>query len=267
MLASKYSTPAKHYTCPGGRCEGRPECYWRESCGFNYGTIAPMALDIHRIKALCFDVDGTLSDTDDYYAQKIVDILPRFLFSNPMQTARRIVMWVEAPGNALLGFADTIGIDDEMTAFIEWLNRNRKHPTKNFLLVPGVDKMLEQMKGRYPMAVVSARDEKSTIRFLKQFDLCKYFDPIVTGLSAPHTKPYPDPILLAAQKMGVNPHECVMIGDTTVDIRAGKAAGAQAIGVLCGFGEEDELLQLGADLILKSTSDLTELFIERIPLA
>jgi len=231
-----------------------------------YGTIASMALDISRIKALCFDVDGTLSDTDDYYAQKIVDLLPRFLFRNPMQTARRIVMWVEAPGNALLGFADMIGIDDEMTAFIEWLNRNRKHPTKNFLLVPGVDKMLEQIKGRYPMAVVSARDEKSTVRFLEQFDLCKYFDPIVTGLSTPHTKPYPDPILFAAQKMGVEPQECLMIGDTTVDMRAGKAAGAQAVGVLCGFGEEDELLQLGADLILKSTSDLIELFLERTPL-
>jgi hypothetical protein len=76
----------------------------------NYGKIARMTLDIARIKALCFDVDGTLSDTDDLYAQKIVDILPRFLFHDPMQTARRIVMWVEAPGNALLGLADTIGI-------------------------------------------------------------------------------------------------------------------------------------------------------------
>jgi phosphoglycolate phosphatase len=60
--------------------------------------------------------------------------------------------------------------------------------------------------------------------------------------------------------MGVKPEECLMIGDTTVDIRAGKAAGAQALGVLCGFGEEPELRQLGADLILNSTSDLTELF-------
>jgi HAD superfamily hydrolase (TIGR01509 family) len=219
-----------------------------------------MTLDISRIKALCFDVDGTLSDTDDLYAQKVVDLLPRFLFPNPMQTARRLVMWVEAPGNALLGFADTIGIDDEMTAFIEWLNRNRKHPRKNFLLVPGVDEMLAQLHGRYPMSVVSARDEKSTMRFLNQFDLCKYFDVIVTGLSTPHTKPYPDPILLAAQKMGAKPEECLMIGDTTVDIRAGKAAGAQAVGVLCGFGEEPELKQLGADLILKSTSELTEVF-------
>ncbi|MGE5774695.1 MAG: HAD family hydrolase, partial [Chloroflexota bacterium] len=222
-------------------------------------------LDIPRIKALCFDVDGTLSDTDDQYAQKIVDLLPRFLFRNPMQTARRLVMWVEAPGNALLGFADRIGIDDEMTAFIDLINRNRKHTTKKFLLVPGVDEMLAQIHGLYPMAVVSARDEKSTLRFLEQFDLCKYFDVIITGLSAPHTKPYPDPILLAAQKMGVHPAQCLMIGDTTVDIRAGKAAGAQAVGVLCGFGEEDELRQLGADLILRSTSELTEIFNGKTP--
>jgi phosphoglycolate phosphatase-like HAD superfamily hydrolase len=225
-----------------------------------------MTLDVARIKALCFDVDGTLSDTDDLYAQKIVDILPRFLFSDPMHTARRIVMWVEAPGNALLGFADTIGIDDEMTAFIDWMNRHRKHTLKKFLLVPDVDKMLAHIQGRFPMAIVSARDEKSTMRFLIQFDLCQYFDTIVTGLSTAHTKPYPDPILLAAQKMGVKPQECLMIGDTTVDMRAGKAAGAQTLGVLCGFGEEAELRQLGADLILKSTSDLPQVFGEPAPL-
>jgi N-acetyl-D-muramate 6-phosphate phosphatase len=232
----------------------------------NYGKIARMTLDIDRIKALCFDVDGTLSDTDDFYAQKIVDLLPRSLFPNPMQTARRIVMWVEAPGNALLGIADTIGIDDEMTAVIDWINRHRKHTMKKFLLVPGVDSMLAQMKGCYPMSIVSARDAQSTLRFLAQFDLTGYFDVIVTGLSTPHTKPYPDPIILAAQQMGVSPQECLMIGDTTVDMRAGKAAGAQTVGVLCGFGEEAELRQLGADLILKSTGELPEVFTEKIPL-
>jgi phosphoglycolate phosphatase-like HAD superfamily hydrolase len=225
-----------------------------------------MPLDIQRIKALCFDVDGTLSDTDDYYANKIAAFLPRFLFRDPVHTARRLVMWIESPGNALLGFADRIGMDDEMVAFIDWLNRHRKSPLKKYLIVPGVEEMFKLMEGRYPMAVVSARDEKSTMRFLTQFDLCKYFEVIVTGLSAPHTKPYPDPILLAAQTMGVQPHECVMIGDTTVDMRAGKAAGAQTIGVLCGFGEDSELRQLGADLILKSTGDLTAVLNEQTPL-
>ena len=226
-----------------------------------------MPLDISRIKALCFDVDGTLSDTDDYYAQKIARFLPQPLFRDPTHTARRLVMWVESPGNALLGFADRIGIDDEMVAFIDWLNRHRKSPLKKYLIVPGVEEMFKQMEGRFPMSVVSARDEKSTMRFLTQFDLCKYFEVIVTGLSAPHTKPYPDPIFLAAEKMGVQPQECLMIGDTTVDMRAGKAAGAQTAGVLCGFGEEPELRQLGADLILKSTGDLTAVFNQQTPLS
>jgi phosphoglycolate phosphatase-like HAD superfamily hydrolase len=225
-----------------------------------------MSLDISRIKALCFDVDGTLSDTDDYYAQKITGFFPRFLFRDPAHTARRLVMWIESPGNALLGFADRIGIDDEMVAVIDWVNRHRKSPLKKYLIVPGVEEMLKLMEGRYPMSVVSARDEKSTMRFLTQFDLCKYFEAIITGLSAPHTKPYPDPIFLAAERMGVRPEECLMIGDTTVDMRAGKAAGAQAVGVLCGFGEEEELRQLGADLILKSTADLPALFNQQTPL-
>ncbi len=66
-----------------------------------------MSLDATRIKALCFDVDGTLSDTDDLYTRKVLHFLPRFLFKDPDHTARRLVMWVEAPGNALLSFADT----------------------------------------------------------------------------------------------------------------------------------------------------------------
>ncbi|MBI3162248.1 MAG: HAD-IA family hydrolase, partial [Chloroflexi bacterium] len=102
----------------------------------------------------------------------------------------------------------------------------------------------------------SSRDEKGTMAFLHQFGLADYFDAIITGLSAEHTKPYPDPVLLAAKRMGVSPEHCLMIGDTTVDIRAGRSAGAQTAGVLCGFGEEPELRRMGADVILQDTPKL-----------
>ena len=218
-----------------------------------------MSLVLNRIKALCFDVDGTLSDTDDLYVQKVKSFFPRLLFKNPDHTARRFIMWIEAPGNALLGLADTLGIDDQMVAVINWLSRRRRHSPKKFLLIPGVDAMLAQLYGRFPMAVISARDEYGTMAFLEQYDLVKYFDVIVSGLSAEHTKPYPDPILLAAQKMNVSPQNCLMIGDTTVDIRAGRSAGAQTVGVLCGFGEEAELKKMGADMILNDTTKLLDL--------
>ena len=212
-----------------------------------------MPLESSRIRALCFDVDGTLSDTDDLYAQKVSRYLPRFLFHDPMHAARRFVMWIESPGNALLGLADSLGVDGFMAAIINWMYRRRKRPWKKFLLVPGVEEMLKRLHGKYPMSVVSARDEHGTMAFLERFDLAKYFEVIVTGLSAEHTKPYPDPVLLAASRMSVPPENCVMIGDTTVDIRSGKSAGAQTIGVLCGFGEEPELRRMGADLILDAT--------------
>ena len=229
-----------------------------EKPAYSRGKIAAMPLDIPRIKALCFDVDGTLSDTDDMYAKGVKPYLPRAFFRDPDRTARRMVMWVESPGNALLGFADKIGMDDEMGSFIDWFSRAQPNTARKFMLVPGVEKMLAALKGCYPLSIVSARHEKSTMRFLEQFDLVKYFDVIVTGLSAPHTKPFPDPIFLAAQKMGVKPSECLMVGDTTVDIRAGKSAGAQTVGVLCGFGEERELKAMGADLILSNTHQLAD---------
>jgi phosphoglycolate phosphatase-like HAD superfamily hydrolase len=222
-----------------------------------------MSLDLQRIRALCFDVDGTLSDTDDVFVQKVARFLPRFLFNNPQRAARRFVMWVESPGNALMGLPDIIGLDDELLGLWEWLNRHRPRPMKHFMMVPGIKEMLERLHGVYPMSVVSARDDKSTRAFLKQFELTGYFQEVVTAITAEHTKPYPDPILYAADKMGVAPENCLMIGDTTVDMRAGKAAGAQTVGVLCGFGEKGELKRRGADLILNNTSELADVLLDK----
>jgi HAD superfamily hydrolase (TIGR01509 family) len=221
-----------------------------------------MPLDIQRIQALCFDLDGTLSDTDDYYVNKFSAWLRTLPWvRDPDQFVRRLVMWMESPGNALLGLTDTIGLDDEMIAFINWMYRHRKKKIHHYLIVPGVLEMLRELKGHYPLAVVSARDEDSAMAFLEQFNLVNYFDVVITALSAEHTKPYPDPILLAAQKMGVQPGACLMTGDTAVDIRAGRSAGAQTVGVLCGFGEEAELRRQGADLILPGTADLDKVLL------
>jgi HAD superfamily hydrolase (TIGR01509 family) len=224
-----------------------------------------MPLDLPRIHALCFDVDGTLSDTDDMFVNRIARYLGpvRFLLPHRDQNraARRFVMWAEAPGNALVGIPDWLGLDAPLAALAEQLTLIQPRPKKDFLLVPGVKQMLSQLKGHYPMAVVSARDERSTLAFLYQFELRPYFDVIVTALTAEHTKPYPDPILYAAARMGARPENCLMIGDTPVDIRAGKAAGAQTLGVLCGFGEQAELQQLGADAILETTAGVADLLL------
>jgi N-acetyl-D-muramate 6-phosphate phosphatase len=225
-----------------------------------------MPLQVSRIRAICFDVDGTLSDTDDVYVQKLEQILHpfRMLFphQNTLRAARRLVMWSEAPGNFLIGIPDTFGIDDEIAAIMEWLNRHRPRPMKHFMLISGVKEMLQSLSQRYPLAVVSARDGASTHLFLDQFELSPCFQMIVTAQTAEHTKPYPDPIFYAAKALKVPPEACLMVGDTTVDIRSGRKAGAQTVGVLCGFGEQDELRKYGADMILSTTAELVQVLEE-----
>ena len=116
--------------------------------------------------------------------------------------------------------------------------------------------MLQNLRGKMPLAIVSARDRRTSMHFIEQHNLGGYFQTIVTARSTRRTKPHPMPIILAADRLKVAPEYCCMVGDTTVDIRAAKKAGAQAIGVLCGFGTRAELERAGADVILDSTSDL-----------
>ncbi|MDP3183779.1 MAG: hypothetical protein Q8M58_00745, partial [Anaerolineales bacterium] len=74
-----------------------------------------MPLDLTRIRALCFDVDGTLSDTDDLFVEKLARIFQpvHFLFpkKNVKHVARRVIMASEAPANFLIGLPDVIGLD------------------------------------------------------------------------------------------------------------------------------------------------------------
>ena len=70
---------------------------------------------------------------------------------------------------------------------------------------------------------------------------------VATSQSVRHTKPFPDPMLYAAEKLAIAPENCLMVGDTPVDIRAARLAGMQSVGVLCGFGREKGLRQAGAD--------------------
>lgn len=216
-------------------------------------------LDASLVRALCFDVDGTLSDTDNVLTARVAAAIPAGLVRDRRRAARTLVMSMEGPANAALGLADRLGLDDEMVAVLDWAYRHRGQSRTRHRLIAGVDELLARLQGRYPLAVVSARDERSTLRFLDEHDLRPAFDIIVTALSAERTKPYPDPILLAARHFGVDPRSCLMIGDTTVDMVAARRANAQAVGVLCGFGRRSELAQTGAQAIVAMTPDILDL--------
>jgi N-acetyl-D-muramate 6-phosphate phosphatase len=225
-----------------------------------------MGLDLARIKAVCFDVDGTLSDTDDQWVCALEARIRPFhrLFprGDTHAYARWIIMCGETPGNLVYHLLDRAGLDDEVGRFFNFVSRQKPgRPKKAFWIVNGVREAIWLLAQRYPLAVVSARDRAGTEAFLSQFALTEFFTTVATALTCPYTKPFPHPVRWAAEQMRVAPEECLMVGDTVVDIRAGKAAGAQTVGVLCGFGQEAELRKAGADLILPHTAALPEILL------
>jgi HAD superfamily hydrolase (TIGR01549 family) len=219
-----------------------------------------MALDAAKIKAILFDIDGTLSDTDDQMmkqAERMLSPLRLFLDEKKRQAiARWLVMTAEAPGNAIYNLADRFDLDSLFIKLLDWRARSRRHKLKEYWLIPGVGEMLNTLAEKYPIGIVSARDERSSHAFIDQFRIGDLFKVIVTSQSTRHTKPFPDPMRYAAEKLAIAPENCLMVGDTPVDIRSARLAGMQSVGVLCGFGREKGLRQAGADMILRSTADL-----------
>lgn len=224
-------------------------------------------LDRTKIKAIIFDVDGTLRDTDDEMVRSVELFLLKFEFlisSKKAQTAARsIVMSMENPAQIILHYADKWGWDKfihQVIQGIRWVLKPFKN-TKSYQTIEGIKPMIVELAKHYPLAVASAGDEQTVKAFLAQAGIAQYFTCVATALTCPHTKPFADPLVWAALQMGVEVENCIMVGDTTVDMMAGNNAKTQTVAVLCGFGEREELEALNPNLILTTTADLTKVLI------
>lgn len=233
-------------------------------------------LDLTRVRALVFDVDGTIADTDDHLVAQVaavLDRLPMVSGRRAAQLARTLVMAAETPTNAAYGWLDRAGLDDEITSLrslVSRLRQQRRHLRTRSPeaadevphdMVPDVKSMLETLAPHYPISVVSTGRAARIDAFLVHHGVREHITAVVGAETTPRMKPFADPLLFAARAMGVTPEACLMIGDTTVDMLTARAAGAPAVGVLCGFGTRHELKREGAALILDTTSDLLPLLL------
>lgn len=213
------------------------------------------------VEAILFDLDGTLIDTDDVMierAAKWLQPLARlFPHGDPRRVLRRAIIASEGPTNVFLTFLDILGLDDELFTLGDRLRRLRGLRTPaNFQPVDGVVEAVRELSGRYPLGIVTTRSRRDAQAFLEQHALADCFSVVVTHEDTWRLKPHPEPIRYAAEQLGVAIERCLMVGDTGLDVRAAKAAGACAVGVLCGFGERGDLAVV--DLILENTAELEE---------
>ena len=217
-------------------------------------------------QALLFDLDGTLAETDDALVQKWAHKLDRIPLLHNLydstQLARHAVMQLHRPANTLLTLLDVLGLDVRFLAISEWVRQlYGQGKPEEFVAVDGAVALLRELRKTYRLALTTTRGRVDVDRFIAQFGLDGEFTAIVTRDDVKRLKPHAEPVQRAAEELELPPEQCIVIGDTSMDIRAGKRAGALTVGVLSGFGEAHWLKRHDPDLIVGTAIEL----LQRLP--
>jgi phosphoglycolate phosphatase len=210
-----------------------------------------------KIKAILFDLDGTLTDSALDLSISVNYMLEKLGFEpQPVENIYRYIgrgvknMLAQALGEERLS-----ELEKGITIFREhyW-----EHCLDNTRLYDGAKEAIEQLNG-FKKAVVTNKTRIFAVKILEGLDVAKHFDIILGGDDYPALKPAPAPILLACEKMGELPSHSLMVGDSIPDMQCAVSAGAFACGVTYGLGTREELLNNGARWLINSLSDLPDL--------
>lgn len=217
----------------------------------------------NKVRAFLFDLDGTLLDSDDMAVERWATRLRPVAFLDRVydskKLARRLIMALESPVNGLITLLDILGLDNLVLSMGERLNKLQAHQSPHrYRCVEGAIELIHELGQHYDLGIVTTRNHEDVQKFLQKFELEGVFKVIVTRQDVKRLKPHPESVRYAAKQLGILPEQCAMIGDTTVDMLAGKRAGALTVAVLCGFGERSELERLKPDLVLEITSQLPQ---------
>ena len=214
------------------------------------------------IDGVLFDLDGTLIDTAPAFTLVVNKLLAEHdkvplpsevIHLNVSNGARALVKNAFEIDEAHNDFADLL--QRLLALYFEQLNSTVA------TLYPGLDDLLTQLEAQnIPWGIVTNKPEKYSIRLLEKLHLSSRCSVLVCPDHVSKTKPHPEPIFFALEKLGRDSERCVYIGDHIRDIQAAKNADVIAIAAAYGYLAEDaKVEEWYADFILQSSEQTTSL--------
>ena len=210
------------------------------------------------IKTVIFDMDGVIVDSEPLYEQHLQAFLVKLGVSQPelIEVSLKGVSSRDTSKLLIETFQLEYEVDELVTisrkAYLDHLDSIKKLPS-----IPGVVEFVKYLnKSGFSLALASSASAKRIDLFLSKLRLKQFFPVIVCGDDVKRSKPDPDIFLLAAQKLGAKPSDCVVIEDSQVGVRATKAAGMKCIAYAGSAHNSDDLSE--ADLVVKDFKALTK---------
>ncbi len=210
---------------------------------------APLPIDL-----LLFDLDGTLVDTahDIWRSTNVV----RRALGLPPLSLRRVRGYIGRGGRRFVGEVLPLAVrhryDEAVGTF--WAHY-RTHLLDRSRLYPGVVETLRCFR-RTPKAIVTNKALGLTLPILKGLGIARSFRAVLGGDSLALAKPSPDPIWKLLEDFRVAADRALIVGDSAVDIQAGRAAGIHTCGVTYGYGRVGDLREARPDFLIHRLSDL-----------
>lgn len=183
------------------------------------------------VRAVLFDVDGTLLDTTEFIYQGFDHALSAHGYATRSRAeyARLMGKTLDAGYRLLEPDCDTALLIAAHRAFQQQnLHLARPYPDAAPVLRALRDAGLR-------LAAITSRSRLTSLDTLALAGLAEELDLVLSFEDVTQVKPHPEPLLLALDRLAVRPEEALMVGDTDADILAGRAAGVRTVGVSYGF--------------------------------
>ena len=209
------------------------------------------------IKAVLFDLDGTLLDTNELIYNSFCHAFKDVL--NMELSKAKITSLYGKP----LNYSFTKYTDDEeiVQKMIDvYRGYNAKHHDNMCKPFEGVVELLETLKNKgIRLGIVTSKRKVVAVRGMELADILKYMDVVISPESTKKHKPEGEPALKACEILGVKPEETMMVGDATYDLLCGKNAGCKTCGVEYTAIELEELIKVNPTYMVKKPLDILAL--------
>ena len=212
--------------------------------------------------AVLFDLDGTLIDSAPDLAGAGNELRAvRGLAPLPYEAFRPMV---GSGARGMVGIALQLGPADKSfpevrDEFLRCYEARMTRDTRVFDEIPSLLADLE--RNNIPWGIVTNKATRFAEPVVQAMGLHPKSAALVCGDTTPHAKPHPAPLLEAASRLGVDPADCIYVGDDLRDVQAGRAAAMSTVVAAWGYlGLGDAIEGWGADHIIRTPRDLLKLW-------
>lgn len=220
--------------------------------------------DFSQIKAVAFDLDGTLIDSVPDLAAATNATLQELEL--PLSNELQVRSWVGNGAEMLmrraLNFALNTEVSDAklagcMPRFMHFYQQNLQQHSR---LYDNVEQVLKTLHSAgYQLAIVTNKPFEFTVPLLKAFNLDCYFSIVLGGDSLAKMKPDPLPLTHIMQQWQLEPEQLLMVGDSKNDILAAKAAAIASIGLTYGYNYGEDIGLSGPNAVCEQFSEISAL--------